>query len=155
MHPCWDLITLNYSSSELKTVYLSRNSTLALYILYILLVYFRDNSVVYSSEVTWSPCHSSQIANIFTFFLDCFYLIFFLASFPPVSNELEKESFHCHSVLNNPKPVMFSGASGILTIINWFVQQLSIECSAKQNTPVQKINMVLGLIELVINSGPI
>lgn len=72
-----------------------------------------------------------------------------------MSNELEKENFHCHYVLNNPKPVMFSGASGILTIINSFVQQLSIECSAKQNTPKQKINVVLDLIELVINSGPI
>lgn len=100
MYPCWDLTTLNYSSSELKTVSLSRNSTLALYILYILLVYFRDNSVVYSSKVTWSPCHSSQLANIFTFSLIAF-ISLFLSSFPPVSNELEKETFHCHSVLNN------------------------------------------------------
>lgn len=72
-----------------------------------------------------------------------------------MSNELERESFHCHSVLNNPKPVMFSGGSGILTIINSFVQQLSIECSAKQNTTVEKINVVLDCIELVINYGHI
>lgn len=67
----------------------------------------------------------------------------------------ERDRFNCHSILDNPKPVMFSGVSGILTIINSFVQQVFIEYSARQNTTVEKMNVVPVLIELVIISGHI
>lgn len=55
----------------------------------------------------------------------------------------------------NLKAAMFAGASGILTIMNSFVRQISIEYSTRQNTTVEKINVVPVLIELVNNSGHI
>lgn len=61
----------------------------------------------------------------------------------------KKKSFSCHSVPGNPKPGMISAASGILTIVNLFVQQACIECFARQT--VKKINVV-SVLELMINS---
>lgn len=88
---CWNLTTLNYSSSELKTVSLSRNPTLALHILCNLLVHLRDNSAIYSLKLpgVHTTHHSLQIYLLFPWLLSS---NFFPTFFSPQVMNWKKET---------------------------------------------------------------